>query len=170
MTKLDLAFGHPDRGDAFLNELLQGILDANTLMSVATVREGRSYINTAYFCFNEKLDLFFLSSPDSRHCLNLADNASVALSVYDSHQDWDQPKRGLQLFGDCAQTQGLGILEAGRLYMQRFAGFKKWVAHIDDLTRNAIHSKLYVARIHEIKVFHDEILGEREMLTLTPQR
>jgi len=168
--KLNLNYGHAQHSDAFLNGIVSDILTANTLMSVATIKDGKSYINTAYFCFNDKLDVFFLSSPDSQHSLNVGENDSVALSVYDSHQEWDQNKKGAQLFATCELAHGLTILEGGKLYMQRFSGLKKWIAHIDDLAKNVIHSKLYIMRVHEIKVFDQALLGEDVFLTLTPQR
>lgn len=170
MTQVNLRYGHPQYDDAFLNGVVSDILNANTLMSVATVRGGQSYINTAYFCFNEHLDIFFLSYPTSQHGLNIAENESVALSIYDSHQEWDKHKKGVQLFATCKQTSGLATLAGGKLYLQRFSGLKKWIAHVDDLMRNVIDSKLYVAHVHSLKVFDEDALGEEVFLPLTPIR
>lgn len=168
--KLNLKYGLADRTDALLNGVVSDLLNANTLMSVATIKDGQAYINTAYFCFNESLDIFFLSHPDSQHCLNIGENESVAISVYDSHQEWDQHKKGLQLFATCAPAHGLTILEGGKLYMQRFSGLKKWITNIDDLMKNVIESKLYVAKVHALKVFDEDALGEDTFLSLTPTR
>lgn len=168
--KVNLKYGLPDRTDELLNQVVSDILSANTLMSVATIKDGQAYINTAYFCFNEDLDIFFLSHPQSQHSLNIGANETVAISVYDSHQEWDQPKKGLQLFATCAPAQGLTILEGGKLYMQRFSGLKKWITHIDDLMKNVIESKLYIAKVHALKVFDEDALGPDLFLSLAPQR
>ncbi|MDD3181381.1 MAG: pyridoxamine 5'-phosphate oxidase family protein [Alphaproteobacteria bacterium] len=167
---LNLKYGLADRSDAFVNGVVSDILKANTLMSVATIKDGQAYINTAYFCFNEHLDIFFLSHPESQHSLNIGENESVAISVYDSHQEWDQHKKGLQLFATCAPAHGLTILEGGKLYMQRFSGLKKWITNIDDLMKNVIESKLYVAKVNSFKVFDEDVLGEGISLSLTPRR
>lgn len=44
------------------------ILESNVLCSIATVTpEGRAHINTAYFSYSDKLELYFLSHPGSLH-------------------------------------------------------------------------------------------------------
>jgi len=168
MVQLKLAYKEPSHDDAFLNEVIGEILNDNKLMSVATVQGTDSYINTAYFAVNSRLDLFFLSSPETQHSLNIAANASVAVSIYDSCQEWDKPKKGLQLFGTCELAKGTDFLQGGALYMQRFSGLKKWIRHVDDLLKNIIESKLYVIHAQKLKVFHEDRLGEDVFLPLCP--
>lgn len=170
MIDLNLTYNDPTHDDGLLNEVIGEILNDNTLMAMATAQGTESYINTAYFAANEHLDLFFLSSPQKQHSLNVAANPAVAVSIYDSHQDWDKRKKGLQLFGTCELAKGKAFLQGGALYMQRFSGLKKWVQHVDDLLKNIIESKLYVVHVQNLKVFHEDKLGEDIFLPLRPER
>ncbi|MGE0109731.1 MAG: pyridoxamine 5'-phosphate oxidase family protein [Bdellovibrionales bacterium] len=153
---------HNDRFDnALLNKSVSEILAANTLMSMATVKKGQSYINTAYYAYNNELEIFFLSPPKSQHCLHLKNEPSVALSIYDSHQDWTKEKRGLQLFGTCQPVNALELLEAGRLYAGRFVGFKEILPSIKDIAK-VMESRFYKVETKSLQIF-DEVLLEEDL-------
>ena len=99
--RIDLKFDQAEYPDKKLNDSITEILNDNYLMAVSTINKNESYINTAYYCFNEKMDLFMLTEPFKQHSKNVESNKSVALAIYDSHQPWDEHKRGLQVIGDC---------------------------------------------------------------------
>ena len=50
--------------------------------------------------------LYFFSAPDSRHCQNLAANATVAVTVQEDYQDWRKIK-GIQLEGKVELVDGV---------------------------------------------------------------
>lgn len=100
------------------------LLDASTLCAIATVgRDGRAHVNTAYFAWTRLLEIVWLSDPDSRHSRNVAANGSAAVVVYDSHQRWGRPDRGIQLFGTASRAPGRRIGEAERAYARRFPAY-----------------------------------------------
>src|SRR5436853_7650599 len=75
------------------------VLAGNKLCSIATVaRENRAHINTAFFAYSPNFELYFLSDPESLHCRNLVANPSMAMTIFNSSQNWDAPGRGIQLF------------------------------------------------------------------------
>jgi uncharacterized protein YhbP (UPF0306 family) len=118
--------GKPRIAAAHLRRIALRILAQTPLCSVATVApDGSAHVNTAYFCYSDALELFFLSHPASKHCRNLAANGSAAIAVFDSRQRWGGPDRGLQLFGTCSAAEGE---RAARLYSARFPRYAKWVA------------------------------------------
>ncbi len=103
------------------------ILESNVLCSMATVsRRQRAHISTAYFCYSDQLELYFLSYPESVHCRNLARNSSAAITVFSPSQTWGGPDRGVQLFGNCREAKGARWLKAERLYGDRFPLYTKW--------------------------------------------
>lgn len=165
--KLSFKFNNSEFSDQVLNDSIQSILESNGLMSVATITDGkRSHIHTAYFCFNSHLELFSLTEPFRQHSLNVQNSPSVAVAVYDSHQAWDEPKRGLQLFGECKMAQGTKLAESFMLYAQRFSGLKKWVQHADDILKNVIESRFYVITVNSIKIFDEPRLGSEVWVSL----
>jgi len=57
---------HADQGSH------EELLEASTLCAVATVAaRGRAHVNTAYFAWSPRLELFWLSDPCSRHSRNV---------------------------------------------------------------------------------------------------
>lgn len=169
--KLSFKFNNSEFSDEVLNRSIQSILETNSLMSVATITEGeRSHIHTAYFCFNSHLELFSLTEPFRQHSVNVKSNPSVAVAVYDSHQLWDEPKRGLQLFGECQLAQGKKLAESFMLYAQRFSGLKKWVQHADDILNNVIESRFYVITVNSIKIFDEPQLGSEVWVSVQVSR
>ena len=63
--------------------------------------------------------LFFLSSPTSRHSLNLAANPRVALTVQEDYADWLDIK-GVQIEGVVIEISGEEEERARRLYSEKF--------------------------------------------------
>jgi len=81
----DCEGGHPEQ----VRSVVLHILEDNLLCSVATVApEGRAHVNTAYFCYSDDLELFFLSHPTAVHSQNVSRNASMAMTVFSSSQQW----------------------------------------------------------------------------------
>ncbi len=169
--KLSFKFKNSEHSDEALNGSIQSILETNALMSVATIAEGnRSHIHTAYFCFNSQLELFSLTEPFRQHSSNVERNPSAAVAVYDSHQPWDEPKRGLQLFGECNLAHGTKLAEAFMLYAQRFSGLKKWVQHADDILKNVIESRFYVITVNSVKIFDEPRFGSEVWVSVQVPR
>ena len=104
------------------------ILRENMLCSMSTVnRLNRAHINTAYFCYSDDLELYFLSDPTPVHSRNLSNNSSMAMTIFRSFQEWGGSDRGLQLFGTCAKLEGPGGVKAERLYRKRFLLYAQWM-------------------------------------------
>lgn len=105
------------------------VLKDNVLCSIATVTaNSRAHINTAYFCYSDELEFYFLSHPGSLHCRNLATNPSVGMTIFSSSQIWTNPGRGLQVFGSCSQARGRQATKVEELYEERFSAYARWKA------------------------------------------
>jgi hypothetical protein len=73
----------------------------------------------AVFYVNDGDTIFFLSSPTSRHCLNLEQNPHVALTIQEDYSDWMEIK-GVQLEGVANEISGAEEDKARRLYGEKF--------------------------------------------------
>lgn len=73
----------------------------------------------AVFYASEGFDLYFLSPPSSRHCVNLASNPRAAATVQEDYADWEQIK-GVQLEGTVTQLSGDEKRSARSLYAGKF--------------------------------------------------
>ena len=98
-----------------------GLLDASPLCAISTVSpRGAAHVSTAYFVWSPRLDIFWLSDPDARHSRNIRVRPATAIAVYDSHQEWGGPDRGIQLLGSTSQLQATETAHAESLYAARF--------------------------------------------------
>ncbi len=73
----------------------------------------------AVFYVNDGYTLYFLSSPTSRHSLNLSQNPRVAVTVQEDYSDWPEIK-GIQLEGMVCELSGAEEEKARSLYGQKY--------------------------------------------------
>jgi uncharacterized protein YhbP (UPF0306 family) len=103
------------------------ILERNLLCAIATVTpRGEAHVNTAYFAYSADLEFYFYSYRDTGHAVNLEENPSMAMAVFDSDQAWGRPDRGLQLFGTARVALGESARKAAGIYDRRFPGHAQW--------------------------------------------
>ena len=138
------------------------ILRENVLCSIATVAPGdRAHINTAYFCYSDRLEFYFLSDPSSTHCRNLARNPSMAMAIFRSSQPWNRSGRGLQLFGTCREARGSHAARGERLYGERFRSYRTWMAGTSERERR-LAAGLRTYRFYRFVPTKVKILDEAE--------
>lgn len=120
--------GQPPSADR-VGRSVARVLEETGLCAWATVtQEGRAHINIGYFAQSADFHLYLLSHPASLHCRNLATNASTAVAVFVSPQDWTAPGRGIQLFGLCTEVGGDEVGDAERVYEHRYSAYAAWRA------------------------------------------
>lgn len=73
----------------------------------------------AVFYVHDGWDLYFLSAPNSRHCVNLAHNAQLAMTIQGQYTDWPGIQ-GVQLEGVADELAGDAQARARLLYGQKF--------------------------------------------------
>jgi uncharacterized protein YhbP (UPF0306 family) len=89
-------------------ELRRQIIDylqTHNTMTLATCAADVPWAATVFYA-SDDLQLYFFSSPDSRHCTNLAANAKVAVTVQEDYRDWRAIK-GVQLEGRVAAVDSV---------------------------------------------------------------
>jgi uncharacterized protein YhbP (UPF0306 family) len=170
MATTNLKFNHPQHSDEALNKSISEILSANTLLSMASIRNTNetleSWICTAFYAFNSSIDLYILTPPDTQHVLNLKYSHSTAVTVFDSHQEPTKPKRGLQIFGEWERAEGLKLVEGYRLYAARFVWLPDFIKQPEDFAKGIIQSKLFVIHPKVVKIFDEPAFGEEVWITL----
>ncbi len=104
-----------------LRQLLQAFLVQHNTMTLATVDPaGAPQAAAVFYAADDALNLYFLSSPNSRHSVNLAHQPRVAATVQADNQDW-RSIQGLQIEGTAQMVEGAAELaRAALLYAGRF--------------------------------------------------
>jgi uncharacterized protein YhbP (UPF0306 family) len=125
-------------------------MSAAPLCALATVSPGgRPHINHMYFARSDPFDVVWISDSDSRHSRNLLAKPSAAVTIYDSHQTWGRPDRGIQLFGTAGMMTGRAAEQVARAYSARFPYDPS----------GADSDPVYRFRPREVKLFYERILG-----------
>jgi uncharacterized protein YhbP (UPF0306 family) len=138
-----------------LERLARRLMNVAPLCALATVWPGgRAHINHMYFARSGAFDVVWVSDPDSRHSRNLLTNPSAAVTIFDSHQTWGRPDRGIQLFGTAGTVSGAAARQAERAYAARFPSYDPSDSY-----------PVYRFRPREVKLFYERILGGGTLVT-----
>jgi len=93
-------------------------LQAHNVVTLATSGSQGIWAAAVFYASNE-LQLYFLSSPNSRHCLNLTTNPRIAATIQEDYKSWPEIK-GIQLEGVAIKLEGeerdTAILHYGKKY------------------------------------------------------
>jgi hypothetical protein len=101
-----------------LTARVQGYLQDHRVATLAT-SSGEDLWASAVFYVNDGYTLYFLSSPTSRHCLNMAQCSRVAVTIQEDYADWLEIK-GVQIEGIAREISGEEETRARRLYGEKF--------------------------------------------------
>ena len=104
--------------DAGARDRALDYLAAHRVMTLATYGPEGPWA-AAVFYANDGFNLYFISSPASRHSRNLAAHAGVAATVHEDYFDWREIK-GVQLEGTVEQVSGVEETRIQGLYGKKF--------------------------------------------------
>jgi len=90
-----------------LRPALSAFLASQSTMALATAgdQDGRPQVAPLFFASDEALNLYWVSSPDSRHSVNIADWNDVSAAIYALTWDWAGIK-GVQIAGSARTVAG----------------------------------------------------------------
>ncbi len=134
---------------------------------MATVGDNReAWINAAYYAYDADLNIYIFTPGTTQHSRNLERNHSVAVSIFDSHQDPKNAKKGLQISG-IGELAADGALTIGfQKYSERYVWFREYIKTIDDFNKGITESRIYVIRPKMIKIFDEPVFGEDNWVTV----
>ncbi len=167
--------GAPVQANADLTSRVQDFLAQHNTMTLATVgQDGEPRAAAVFYAADKGLNLYFLSSPNSRHSQNLARTPRVAATVHADGQAW-QAICGLQIEGTARQVDGVRELaHAARVYAGRFE-FLKGLLGADDaggpvsLAGPVASSRFYVLRPTWIRLIDNAMgFGHKEEVMIMP--
>ena len=143
------------------------IMDSTELCSLSTVTpRGTAHSAHVYFAYSSSLELYFLTDPNSVHCTNLRTKPSMAVSIYDSTQQWGKGSgdKGVALYGRCRMTRGIETRAAEEAYGGRFREYAAWRVGpgYDEMAEKWRFYKFTSSRI---KVFDEPRFGRAVFIT-----
>jgi uncharacterized protein YhbP (UPF0306 family) len=138
-------------------EAVRRLLDEVTTMTLATCAGGIPWAADVYFA-PDGFDLVFFSSPDSRHCRNLAANPVCAVTIHPAAASWREI-RGLQMEGEARPAAGtLATARALAAYLAKFPFARELLAAPKEGTRFFAKASAQIFRPRRIR-YLDNALG-----------
>lgn len=154
-------------------ELKQQILDylrSHNTMTLATCAGDIPWAATVFYA-SDDLQLYFFSSPEARHSLNLEVNSRVAVTIQEDYKDWRVIK-GIQLEGKVMLVDG--IIEKAKamaVYARKYADVIKLFTDPSSGIFHKAFLKVKFYRVVPEKVFfidNEQGFGKRQELILEP--
>ena len=97
-------------------------IESHNVMSIATFGPESPW-NTAVFYVSVGFELYFVSSPESRHCQNFSNNANIAVTIQEDYYDW-QSIKGIQMDGTVEPVPDDQLQYVIKLYKNKFSFLK----------------------------------------------
>ncbi len=107
-----------------LKPLVKRAMDKTLYCSLATARNGRAWVCPVAFAYDSSFNLYFVSSPKSRHMKNIALDGSVSVAIYSTGQPAKGAKVGIQLEGRAVRVRGDANID--KAYKVYFGRLPKW--------------------------------------------
>lgn len=149
-----------------LGKSLFSILNNVELCSLATVGPAEeSHISTAYFCFTDDLDFYFVSDPGTTHGQYIAQHPQIAVAIFDTAQRWGDPLRGVQLFGRCHLASIAESPRALATHAARFHAYGEYIKALNPFEREKSPYKFFVFRPCTVKLLDESAFGEETFVT-----
>ncbi len=104
--------------DLELRKRVVDYLAARSVATLATTGSAGPWASAVFYASRD-LTLYFVSSPDSRHCQNLAYTPRVAAAIHEDISDW-RAIVGVQLEGTAAAADADQLAEVVALYGAKF--------------------------------------------------
>ncbi len=102
-----------------LKKLIEDYFNEAVLMQVATSRKDQPWACSVYFAYDNKFNLYWISTPKRRHSKEIVDNEKVGGTIVLPHTP-DQDVRGISFQGVAKELKGKEALSAILLYAKRF--------------------------------------------------
>lgn len=146
-------------------------LKEQNLMQVATNGIDHPWIASVYYSFDDDLNLFFLSSPTTIHCEQIAQNQNVAVAITNSQQSMSGNKKGLQLFGVAQQISDTAKIKHALKLWKDFLKVEDDELSYENMAKKIVSGRMYRITPKKIKFFNQELFkvedGDEPILELS---
>jgi hypothetical protein len=152
-----------------LREKIRRYLEAHATLTLATCDGDLPWAAALFFASDAQFNLYFVSSPQTRHAQHIARNAHVAATVNEDYRDWREIQ-GLQIEGRAEMVDEADREQVAELYLAKFPSLRPmFSAPRDDQERRAAEqlaeSRFYRVASKRIRLIDNtQGFGHREEL------
>lgn len=124
-------------------------MEANRLMSLGTSLKDKPWLATVFYVSDEKMNIFFYSREDTRHCVNIAKNTNVSVVINHTWKYPDGKEKAIQLAGKASKVSKSDYARCYKMY-------KKLFTRADEFKSDHI---LYVIKPTEVWYLDEKLFG-----------
>jgi uncharacterized protein YhbP (UPF0306 family) len=156
--------------DVLKRQVLDYLASHNT-MTLATCDGDTPWAATVFYA-SDDLKLYFFSSPESRHCLNLAANSRVAVTIQEDYKDWRLIK-GIQLEGKVVSVDS--VLEKAKVIAVYARKYPAVIKLFTDPTSGVYYKAFLKVKFYRVapdRLFYidnEQGFGKRQELPIAEQ-
>ncbi len=144
---------------------LKKYLDSHNLMTLAT-GSNLPWVSIVYYAVDKEFNLYFVSSPKSKHCQDIDKNNKVACAIYDSHTKNSEKKVGIQLVGSAQEIKGWEKTNKILAMWHRAAPGAEEIVNLKNMMAKVISSRFYKITPTKIKFFNQHLYEEAKEFNL----
>ena len=139
------------------------------LMTLSTYGD-HPWIASVFYCFDNDLNIYFISAPSTLHGRQMEKNKKVAAAIADSHQKPSDVKRGLQIFGTVEKISGVNKIRYAIRLWKDFLNVQRPDISLENMKKGLYKGRMYRLTPKKIKLFDQEKFkvpdGEEPILEL----
>lgn len=145
----------------------------NTL-SLATTDGERAWAASVFYATDDELSFYFVSDPQTQHCLDIATGRPVAATINDDHSDWNDIS-GIQISGLAEPLPPARRDHVEHLYLTKFQGVRELFEAPGTEQERVIAERLKAAQYYKISplwlryIDNSRAFGHKEEFALAPQ-
>lgn len=103
-----------------LEKLIREYFGSTRMMQIATCDDNQPWVCTVYYAHDDDLNVYWISTPDSRHSKEILKNPKIAGAIAFSQEPYpEEGVRGLQFEGTAELLEGVEEESANKLYIQQ---------------------------------------------------
>jgi len=134
-------------------------LRSQRLMSLTSGVGNNLWSCSVYYVVDDKLNLYFISEPETQHIKNIHKNNKIACNISDSSQAVVDKKVGMQIQGIITEESNqIKIKTILSMWNKNNPGFAD-IVNLKNMIRKVIKSKVYKVQPILIKFFNEKLYG-----------
>lgn len=142
-----------------MNKELLDFLKSQKLITIASNKGDEFWVNNAYYCVDDELNLFFVSPKDTKHSQYIAENPSVAFNIAWYDEDNLGNRKAIQGLGKCKElTDVRQMTKYLRIHHKKYPIWKNRITYLN-MKNKIIESRPYLIEPSYIKYWDDELFG-----------
>lgn len=137
-------------------KIILDFLAQHKLMYVATQGE-HPWIAPVFYTYDDELNLYFLSSPETLHSKQIAKNKEVAVAIANSQQQLTEDKKGIQMYGHVKQISDMHKMKHSLDLWKKSLGYIGTEISYENMLNKVIKGRMFQITPKKIKFFNQEL-------------